>query len=89
MYIGQLAKLTGASAKAIRHYETLGLLGPVQRTGAYRIYSSRHVETVKLIKQAQSLGFKLSELNLLGAVQDDPDWTALAQLIARKRGDIA
>jgi len=30
MYIGEVAKLTGASVKAIRHYEALGLLGQVE-----------------------------------------------------------
>lgn len=33
MYIGEVSKLTGASAKAIRLYESLGLLGTVVRKG--------------------------------------------------------
>lgn len=89
MHIGELAKQTGASPKAIRHYETLGLLGHVPRTGAYRVYASRYVLLVNLIRQAQSLGFKLSELTFLNAAQDHPDWGALAPLIERKRENIA
>lgn len=30
MYVGELAKRTGASPKALRLYETLGLLGEAQ-----------------------------------------------------------
>ena len=33
MYIGQLAALTGATPKAIRHYEKLGLLKEKKRQG--------------------------------------------------------
>ena len=62
MYIGALSKLTGASSKAIRHYEKIGLLQNIQRSGNYRIYDEHHVVIITMIKQAQTLGFKLSEI---------------------------
>jgi MerR family copper efflux transcriptional regulator len=62
MYIGELAKLSGATPKAIRHYESLGLLAKVKRVGVYRVYSDIELGQVKLIKQSQILGFRLSEL---------------------------
>jgi len=62
MYIGVLSKLTGASTKAIRHYEKIGLLQHIQRSGNYRIYDEHHVVIIRMIKQAQALGFKLSEM---------------------------
>ena len=62
MYIGEVSKLTGASKKAIHHYEALGLLSKVPRLGKYRIYDKHHVIIISMIKKAQSLGFKLSEL---------------------------
>ena len=62
MYIGEVSKLTGASKKAIHHYEALGLLSKVPRLGKYRIYDNHHVIIISMIKKAQSLGFKLSEL---------------------------
>jgi len=71
MYIGQLAKLSGASPKAIRHYESLGLLGNVERQGVYRVYRQQDVQIVQWIKQAQSLGFSLAELGK--AFQQDAD----------------
>jgi MerR family copper efflux transcriptional regulator len=36
MYIGQLAKVTNSTPKAIRHYEKLGLLPEPLRQGSYR-----------------------------------------------------
>lgn len=62
MYIGALAKLTGASRKAIQHYESLGLIPVPQRKGRYRIYSESDADLVCMIKRAQSLGFSLKEI---------------------------
>lgn len=62
MYIGELAKLTGASRKAIHHYEALGLIPQPQRKGRYRIYRETDVDLVAMIKCAQSLGFSLKEI---------------------------
>lgn len=62
MYIGALAKLTGASRKAIQHYESLGLIPVPQRKGRYRIYSASDADLVCMIKRAQSLGFSLKEI---------------------------
>ncbi|MFV7501445.1 MerR family transcriptional regulator [Acinetobacter pittii] len=62
MYIGELAALTGATPKAIRHYEKLGLLPVAKRKGNYRIYEEIDVQSVKMIRLAQAVGFSLSEL---------------------------
>ncbi len=62
MYIGTLAKLTGASRKAILHYELLGLIPTPQRKGHYRIYSEADADLICMIKRAQSLGFNLKEI---------------------------
>jgi DNA-binding transcriptional MerR regulator len=62
MYIGKLSELTGASRKAIRLYEELGLIPVPKRKGQYRIYSERDVHLVSMIRRAQSVGFNLSEL---------------------------
>jgi MerR family copper efflux transcriptional regulator len=63
--IGALSQLTGASPKALRLYEALGLLPRPRRSGSYRIYEQEHVDAVMLIRQAQSLGFKLRDLQAL------------------------
>lgn len=86
MYIGAVAKLTGASLKAIRHYEALGLLGKVSRAGAYRCYTANELLLIQLIKQAQGLGFRLAELaQVLAGRTGEPDWLALAAAIAAKQ----
>lgn len=90
MYIGTLAKLTGTTPKAIRLYEQIGLLTPVQRKGSYRIYSEKNVEQVRLIRQAKALGFKLSELQPVpGPGESEPDWQKLVSLLMQKRRTIA
>ncbi len=86
MFIGEIARRTGASPKAIRHYEALGLLGQVTRAGSYRVYTDDEVRQVELIRQAQSLGFRLSELlPALEGGAGEPDWQGLAQQIDGKR----
>jgi DNA-binding transcriptional MerR regulator len=62
MYIGELARLSGATRKAIRHYEAVGLIPAPARKGKYRMYSEQDVDVIRMIRRAQSLGFKLVEL---------------------------
>lgn len=62
LFIGKVAEFTGATRKAIRHYEATGLLPPATRRGKYRVYSERDVFLVHMIKHAQSYGFSLAEL---------------------------
>lgn len=87
-YIGQLAGLTGATRKAIRHYEAVGLLPKPARRGTYRIYTGRDVFLVHVIKHAQSYGFSLSDLRELvaaiGRQKSFPLKQGLA-MVARKR----
>lgn len=86
MYIGELAKRTGASPKAIRHYEALGLLGTVPRAGTYRLYSMDHVRQILLIRQALSLGLRLADvLPVLGASRGAPNWSGLLDRIGRRQ----
>ena len=87
MYIGEIARLAGTSPKALRHYEALGLLGDVRRSGAYRVYTQQDLAQVRLIRQAQALGFRLAELLPILA-GDDTDWAALSRHIAAKRAQL-
>ena len=56
MNIGQLAKATGASARAIRHYEAEGLLRPERSPNGYRIYTKDDAAAVKRIRWLISAG---------------------------------
>lgn len=90
MYIGELSRRTGASPKAIRLYESQGLLGEVKRQGSYRIYSNDDIVQIELIRRAQSVGFTLSELApALKTLSGQPDWPKLARQVIRKRRGIA
>ncbi|SDU13976.1 DNA-binding transcriptional regulator, MerR family [Halopseudomonas salegens] len=86
MLIGELARRTGASPKAIRLYEARKLLPRVPRKGAYRVYGEEHVQQIQVIRQAQVLGFTLTELgSALKADQVEPDWETLLQQLDRKK----
>ncbi|MGV8804708.1 MAG: Cu(I)-responsive transcriptional regulator [Polaromonas sp.] len=61
--IGQAARLSGVSAKMVRHYESLGLLPAVQRTDAgYRQYGEKEIHTLRFIRRARALGFGMAEI---------------------------
>lgn len=84
MYISELAKRSGATPRAIRLYEELGLLH-VSRRGSYRWYLREHLDFILLIKEAQQLGVLLSELQQLVRGRHQLDWPALQQLLAHKQ----
>ncbi|MGL4610079.1 MAG: MerR family transcriptional regulator [Trueperaceae bacterium] len=62
MRIGQLAKATGASVRAIRHYEAMGLLTSQRSENQYREFSQADVERVKIIRLFLSIGICLEEI---------------------------
>ncbi|KRD46324.1 MerR family transcriptional regulator [Acidovorax sp. Root275] len=89
MRIGELAHRTGTTPKAIRLYESRGLLGSVARAGSYRHYGEADVARVLLIRQAQALGFRLSELDGLPHIDTAAGWERMAQLVAGRRAAVA
>jgi Cu(I)-responsive transcriptional regulator len=64
--IGQAAQRSGISAKMVRHYESLGLLPRVTRTGGgYRQYGETDVRQLRFIRRARDLGFSIDEITEL------------------------
>ena len=64
--IGELAKATGKTQRALRLYEELGLLTPGMRTaGGFRVYGHDSIERVNWIAKLQELGFTLQEIHEL------------------------
>ena len=63
MRIGELARLSGVAASRIRFYEEHQVLPRAERSGnGYRDYPKSAVKTLRLIDDAQRLGFSLSEI---------------------------
>lgn len=70
--IGEAAKLTGLTAKMIRHYESLGLITPTDRTYAnYRVYQTRDIHVLSFIKSARDLGFSMKQIAILTSLWQD------------------
>ena len=87
--IGEAARLSGVSAKMLRHYESLGLLGTVTRTDSgYRLYSPADVHTLRFIKRCRDLGFSMAEIGeLVGLWQNKRRASANVKKIAQKHMD--
>ena len=63
MTIGQLADEAQVPIDTVRHYERQNLLFPKSRNQSnYRIYDETSLERIQFIKNAQKLGFRLSEI---------------------------
>ena len=74
--VGELAKRTGKTVRAVHLYEELGLLEPAVRSkGGFRLYSSKALKRVDWIQKLQDLGFSLTEIK---AVLRDWEGTATA-----------
>jgi MerR family transcriptional regulator, copper efflux regulator len=63
MQVGDLAKETGKTVRAIHLYEQLALLKPTKRSsGGYRLYGQDAVERIRWITKLQALGLSLPDL---------------------------
>ncbi|MEV8371806.1 MerR family transcriptional regulator [Kribbella sp. NPDC056861] len=61
--IGDLARHTGLTVKAIRHYSDLGLVPPTDRSPAgYRRYDLAAIARLDLIRSLRELGFDLGTI---------------------------
>ena len=61
--INDVARAAGVNKETLRYYERRGLLGEPERSpGGHRLYDDRAVQTLRIIKAAQRLGFTLDEV---------------------------
>lgn len=71
MNIGEAAARSGVSAKMIRHYEAIGLIGAERRPNGYRSYGMDDVAVLRFIRHARDLAFPLEDVRrLLGLWRD-------------------
>ncbi|WP_408897132.1 MerR family transcriptional regulator [Nocardioides sp. R1-1] len=61
MLIKDLAERAGASVKAVRYYESRGLLAPARAANGYREYDDADVLVVREIRALLSLGLTADE----------------------------
>lgn len=61
--VGDLARQTGKTVRAIHLYEELGLLKPMTRSsGGFRLFEASAIERVRWIDLLHDLGFSLQEM---------------------------
>src|SRR3954470_25008057 len=61
--VGDLARLTGVTVRALHHYDEIGLVRPSERTAAgYRLYSDADVHRLQQVLLFRELGLPLDEL---------------------------
>jgi DNA-binding transcriptional MerR regulator len=71
--IGEVARRSGTTVKAIRFYEVRGLLPrPVRSPSGYRLYAERDLERLAFIRRAKLLGLPLVKIrDLVVHLADD------------------
>lgn len=61
--IGKAAALAGVGTKAIRFYESVGVIpAPARAENGYRLYAAEVVDFLRFVRQAQGLGLTLGEI---------------------------
>ena len=61
MRIGELARTTGTTTRALRYYEAQGLLRADRTSNGYREYGESHLRMVREIQALQAVGFALED----------------------------
>lgn len=90
MKIGDLARASGLSVRALRYYEQIGLLRPPRRSPrGHREYGERELLRLQHVLSLRALGLSLREVrDLLGGRHPAPV-EALAKHATRVRAEIA
>lgn len=75
--IGETAKTSGVSIKAIRYYEEIGLIPRAQRRAngglgnSHRVFTDADVGRLRFIHHARALGLGLTEIRKLVALAEE------------------
>jgi DNA-binding transcriptional MerR regulator len=87
LMIGEVSRQTGVKIPTIRYYEGTGLLPPAPRLkNNRRVYDGEAVNRITFIHRARSLGFGMSDIKALIALQQNPAQSCgQADSIARLR----
>jgi DNA-binding transcriptional MerR regulator len=91
--VGDLARQSGKTVRALHLYEEMGLLEPVERSkGGYRLYDADSVTRVRWIAKMQEMGFSLGDIQSMARQWEQsgsaPDAMAkVEQLLSEKIAD--
>ncbi|MGF1545163.1 MAG: MerR family transcriptional regulator, partial [Parvularculaceae bacterium] len=79
--IGDVARRTGLSARALRHYEAEGLLAPARSENGRRAYGPRELERLARLRLLKKAGITLAQIRLQPplAGDDRPNYATLVQ----------
>lgn len=76
MRIGELASRTGVSAQTIRYYENIGVLPEaVRMPNGYRNYDDTAAKRLSFIRDAQTSGLSLTEIQMILDMKDHGEST--------------
>ncbi|MYV99447.1 MerR family transcriptional regulator [Streptomyces sp. SID3343] len=64
MLIGELAKATGTTPRALRHYEQAGLIDSERSGNGYRVYAEAAVVRVRNIRVLLAAGLTLDDVRV-------------------------
>ncbi|MER6996440.1 MerR family transcriptional regulator [Streptomyces sp. NPDC000410] len=70
MRIGELAKATGTTPRALRHYEQQGLIASERAHNGYRLYAASAVVRVRNIRYLLDAGLTLEDVAAFSACLD-------------------
>jgi len=69
--IGETAKAAGVTTRAVRLYETRGLLAPVARTASgYRLFTDEDVNVLAFVRRARALGLSIDAIGEIVALAE-------------------
>lgn len=92
LLIGELAKQSGTSRKAIRLYEARGILPPARRTtSGYRVYQAEIAGILAFVEQGRRLGLTLAEIRTTDALRrsGSTPYVHVRRLLEQKAVDLA
>ncbi|GGV96214.1 MerR family transcriptional regulator [Streptomyces narbonensis] len=70
MRIGELARRTGVSPRALRHYEQAGLIASTRADNGYRVYGEGAVARVSNIRHLLAAGLTLDDVSAFRSCLD-------------------
>jgi DNA-binding transcriptional MerR regulator len=85
--VGLVARRSGLTPKALRHYDRIGLLRPaaVEDATGYRLYHRDQVAEAQLVHLLRSLELPLDQVRIAVAASKRGDTAAVADVIRRHR----